>query len=104
MKTKLYTVYDHDAAAYLAIFSMINHNMALRAFTESANDPNHLFCKYPDKYTLFHIGEYDDLTGKIYQDKTHTSLGLASEVKVSSPSRLPADPELFGDVGSKKFA
>jgi len=62
---KIYTVYDQAAGAYLQPFFLDTAGQAIRAFTDCANDQEHLFGKYPDAYTLYHIGTYDESNGNI---------------------------------------
>ena len=58
---KMFTVFDSKADAYLQPFYMQTKGTAVRSFSESCNDPSTSFNKYPEDFTLFALGEYDDL-------------------------------------------
>lgn len=76
---KAYIVYDSKALYYSSPFFMKSKGEAIRAFTESANDPTHTFGKYPADFTLFETGEFDDQVGVFEQYEAHHSLGTAME-------------------------
>jgi len=57
---KIYTVYDHKAEAYLKPFYARTRGEAIRMFSESSNTVDHPFNKYPEDFTLFECGEWDD--------------------------------------------
>lgn len=81
MLLHIFTVFDSKAEAYLPPFYMGTKAQAVRAFTDSANDPNHAFHKHPDDYTLFNLGKFDDATAQVHMLKTPVSMGLALEFK-----------------------
>jgi hypothetical protein len=66
METRIYSIYDSAAQAFITPFFMHNDGMALRAFSDNVNakEENNI-SKHPDQFTLFHIGNYDDQTGQI---------------------------------------
>lgn len=79
MQLKIYTVYDSKVEAYLQPFYVRSKGEAIRAFTETVNDPQSLVGKHPADYTLFEIGEFDDQTAKIKSLAANISLGTAIE-------------------------
>jgi hypothetical protein len=79
MTQKVYTVYDSKAEAYLRPFFVSTKGLALRSMVDAVNDPQHPFNKYPEDYTLFEIGEWDDSNGTIKMHKAHESIGVAIE-------------------------
>lgn len=81
MTLKIFTAYDSKVEAYLQPFFMRSRGEALRAWTELANNPEHLFAKHPADYTLFEVGEYDDTTGKLTPLTAYINLGTALEFK-----------------------
>lgn len=81
MKTKMFTVYDSKAQAYMMPFFMNSRGEALRAWQDLCNDEKTQFGKHPEDFTLFEIGEYDQETGKITQTTAFISLGTALEFK-----------------------
>lgn len=81
MLLQAFTVFDSKAEAYLPPFYMSTKGQAVRAFTDSANDPNHAFHKHPEDYTLFLVGTWDDATAFIHLEKTPVPIGKAIEFK-----------------------
>jgi len=60
MKMKAFTIYDSKAAVFRTPFFTSTVGEALRPLTDAANKEDHEFCKHPEDYTLFEIGEYDE--------------------------------------------
>jgi len=81
MKHKIFSVYDSKAMAYIQPFLFPEQGQALRAFTDAANDPNHMFCKNAGDYTLFNIGAFDDASAQIISNDPPINLGNALEFK-----------------------
>jgi hypothetical protein len=79
MVQKIFTIYDSKAEAYLSPFFMSAKGQALRAFGDSVNDPNHQFNKHAEDFTLFELGEYDDLSASFNLYDTPVALGKAIE-------------------------
>lgn len=65
MKMNLYAVYDTKAQAYGMLFPCSADGVAMRHFAEKAKDKNSVIGKYPEDHVLFHLGVYDDESGKI---------------------------------------
>lgn len=63
MKLKVMACYDSKAGCYSTPFYTQTVNVALRAFADAANIPDHAMNKHPEDYTLFLLGEFDDETG-----------------------------------------
>ncbi len=78
MKLNIYMVHDQKANAYLPPFFLPEDGMAHRTFGDCCNDVEHQFGKHPEDYTLFKLGEFDDLVGQIKSD-TKISLGNGIE-------------------------
>ncbi len=74
MKNGIYTVHDVKAHAYLPPFVLPTNEMAIRTMTDCVNDKGHNFGAHPEDYTLFLIGEWDNVTGKV-EDLDKISLG-----------------------------
>lgn len=80
---KVFTVYDSKAELYMTPFFMHNDKSAQRTFGDAANDPSHMFNKYPTDYALFELGEFDDDTGVIKMHEQKKNLGLAAEYLIN---------------------
>ncbi|MEO5368179.1 MAG: hypothetical protein H7831_17870 [Magnetococcus sp. WYHC-3] len=81
MKSKMYTIYDSAAQAYNKPVYFINRGAAIRAFADEASDPKSNICRHANDYTLFEIGEFDELTGEVRPYETKIPCGMASELK-----------------------
>lgn len=81
MNLKVFAIYDSKAEAYLQPFFMQSRGQALRAFDTTINTLDTQFHKYPSDFTLFEIGEYDELKGVLTPSEKKTSLGCAIEFK-----------------------
>lgn len=79
MILKIFSVYDSKAEAYLPPFFVASKGAAIRMFSDACNDVGHNFFKHAEDYTLFELGEFDDLTGNIHVLKAHVCLGGALE-------------------------
>lgn len=78
MKMKMFSVYDGKAQAFAAPFFMPAVGVAIRAFTDLANDKNTSVAKHPTDYSLFEIGEFDDGDASVVRRTPPLNLGLAS--------------------------
>jgi len=65
MMTEIFSVYDAAAARYIDPFPAPTVDFAIRAFREGCADPEHMFCKFPEDYALYHIGSFDTERGVI---------------------------------------
>lgn len=79
MILKVYSVYDSKAEAYLSPMFFQTKGQAIRSFGEVANDSSHQIGKYPEDFTLFELGEFNDSNCKFTMYDTPYSLGLALE-------------------------
>ncbi len=75
----MFTVFDSKTAAYLPPFVQQTKGAAIRAFTDTCNDPNTLFNRHPEDYTLFHLGEFDDYSATFHVLETPLPIGKAIE-------------------------
>ena len=74
MNIKIYAVHDSKAEAYLQPYFAATAGIAVRSFVDCVSDSNHPFGKNPEDYTLFYLGEFDDVTGKL-DTSSPTSVG-----------------------------
>lgn len=64
MVLKIYAVFDVKASNYGQPFFMTQHGLAVRAFSDLAQDDKASVSKHPEDYKLYCLGEYDDNSGK----------------------------------------
>jgi hypothetical protein len=86
MKLKVFTIYDAKAEAYLQPFFLSTKGQAIRSITEALANTEHQFAKYPQDFTLFELGEYDDSNGQMLPHQAPLSLGNLLEF--NSPQKL----------------
>lgn len=77
----IYTIYDSKAETYLNPFYFKNKGEAIRAWTETVNDGKSTMSKYPEDFTLFKIGEFDENKATIEMLEAKESIGTATEYK-----------------------
>lgn len=78
MILEVFAVYDSKVATFGPPF-MSNHiNEAKRGFREAVNNPQTQLRKYPEDYSLMHLGSFDNQTGKYTNLTAPESLGLAA--------------------------
>jgi hypothetical protein len=83
MNIQLFSIHDVKAGAYLPPFTLPTTQMAKRTFADTVNDRNHSFSKHPEDYTLFHIGEFDDESGMITNDKGNKAIANGKDFQHS---------------------
>ena len=81
MELSIYSIFDQAAKAFTQPFFMQNDGLAIRAFQGNVNskEPNNI-SDYPDQFTLYHIGTYNDQTGAIDSIEPKT-LGNGTQYK-----------------------
>jgi len=63
VKLLAFSVYDAKAEAYLRPYFADTKGLAMRAFRDAVNDPQHEMHRHAEDYTLFAVGEFDVMTG-----------------------------------------
>ena len=79
MKSMIYCLYDSKIEAYLQPFFMQSKGLAVRAFTDLANDPEHQFGTYPNEFSLFEVGEFNCLNCQFLLHNVPMPIGSANE-------------------------
>ncbi|QXP08254.1 MAG: nonstructural protein [Arizlama microvirus] len=82
MKLKLFVVYDAKTESYGVPFFRDFTANAIREWSEVASnkaDKQNQISKFPSDFTLFEIGEFEQMSGELRLLETKYSLGLASE-------------------------
>ena len=77
MILKIFTVLDIKSKAYIPPFYMPTTEMAVRTFTNMANDVNHQFGLNPEDFILHEIGTFDDATATLIQYDSIQAIGTA---------------------------
>lgn len=90
MKHGVFSVFDVKIGGYMQPFFSQTKGTALRAFMDVLTDKQHQFCKYPEDYSLIHIGWFDDVTGT-FASVSNETLGTAADLVVNGPGSNVAD-------------
>lgn len=64
MKTEIYTIRDAKAEAFLPPIFSQNEAVCFRSIEDCLLDPDHQFTRHPQDYAVYHLGSFDDQTGK----------------------------------------
>jgi len=81
MILKIYSTYDAKVKAFHPPLAFRNSGEATRWFTDMSNDPKSNLCRYPEDYSLFETGEFNDESGLIIQYEAKLPLGSALQYK-----------------------
>lgn len=65
MKLKIFSVFDSKVSAFMNPIFLRTTPEAIRAFSGAVSEKDSNFCKYPEDYTLFEVGSWDDQTAVI---------------------------------------
>jgi len=76
---KIYSVYDSKTEAFMQPFFSLTRGQAIRSFTDAVTDSNSILSLHPSDFTLFELGEWHEVSGKIVLPSAPVSLGLAIE-------------------------
>lgn len=88
MKLQVFSVFDSAANLFLEPFQCRTIEEAIRRFRSTVNHPEgSLISEYPEDYTLFHLGEFDQETGSLVSNNTPHSLGVAVTFMEQVPIR-----------------
>lgn len=89
MISQIFSVFDSKTGAYLKPFHEATIPSCIRSFTDACKDPESTFSKYPEDFTLFHLGHFDDQNAEFTMLQAHVPLGKA--IDFITPSE---DPQL----------
>lgn len=76
---KIFSVYDVQAEAYMKPLFAATKGLAIRGFTDAANDANSGFAGHLGDFRLCEIGEFDDSAGSLVSYDQPIAIGYASE-------------------------
>lgn len=68
MKFKIYTIYDNASESYSKPMFLEARGVALRSVMDAIAEPNTVYNKHPEHFSMFEIGEFhnDSATFDIY--------------------------------------
>lgn len=62
---ELFAIFDSAAVRFIEPFPASTVQVAIRGFQEACSKEGHQFEKFPEDYTLFHVGTFDPEKGEI---------------------------------------
>lgn len=65
MNLNIYTIKDSKAGTHAQPFFSVNNSTAIRSFNASIKDPSNPLSAYPEDFSLWHLGTYNDITGDL---------------------------------------
>lgn len=99
-KTIMFSTYDSKAKTFSAPFTMLTIGMAIRGFEEATKDTNSMLNRYPNDFSLYEIGTYDDSNATCELKSPINLLAIASEFVNKKPS---VSPESVIDEATRKM-
>lgn len=69
MKVLVFSVYDKKASAFLAPFTFPARGQAVRAFSDTVNDPKTPFWKHPEDFDLHELGTFNEASGEFVNQR-----------------------------------
>lgn len=94
MVTRIFSIFDVKANAYLPPFFLPEDAIAIRTFGDCVNDKTHAFGMHPEDYMLFYIGSFDNINSVIEPSPApllvHTGLELLG-TSSEPPSIMESD-------------
>lgn len=90
MKTRMFTIYDAKAEAFMPPFFAQNTGLAVRMLRTTMLDGQHPFSLYPEDYALFDLGEFDQSGASFELLKSPVRVCTALEL-VPSTSEMRVD-------------
>lgn len=78
---RIYSIRDAKAEIFNAPFYKHTHGEAERDFTMLVNDEKSTVCKFPEDYDLYHLGSFDEKSGKAEWLDTPQHISKAINVK-----------------------
>lgn len=90
MVLKVFSVYDSKVGLFMQPFFFSSNGQALRAWETTVNDPQTMFKRYPNDFTLYELGSFDETSGKFKELDSKVNLGSALDfVKGPEQQALP---------------
>jgi len=71
-KQLIFAIYDMKAEAYMQPWFLPSEGLAIRAFSDCVNNPEHNFGMHPEDYILYNVGAWSPNTGHLTCPSTPT--------------------------------
>lgn len=80
VRQNAFSVYDEKAQAYNLPFFYPQVGLAYRAFTDMVKNESSVIYRHPEDFSLYHIGSFDDICGKMESFTEPKFVARATEV------------------------
>lgn len=60
MITNIYSIRDDKAGTFGPLFQSRNHSLMARIVEQSCGGQNNVMGQYPDDFSVYHVGSFDD--------------------------------------------
>lgn len=80
MTLEIFAVYDSKAGAHMEPFFAVNSAVAIRSFVDACRKQGTNFNAFPEDFTLFALGSYDQVSSKFELRNAPESLCTALSV------------------------
>lgn len=77
MIVQLFAVFDAAAKRFTEPWPAPSVEVAIRRFRHTVNEGQNDISMFPEDYSLFHVGEFDQELGRLIAFETPHSLGVA---------------------------
>jgi len=81
MRITVCSVFDSKAKCFSQPFFTPTKAVAVRAFSDQANDGTSQLFKHPEDFTLYCVGYFDDENGRFENVELPEPLGIAANFK-----------------------
>lgn len=88
MKLKILAIHDSKSEMFGRPFFVRAYGEGERMFIDVVNDGKSDYSKHPGDFTLFEVGEFDDVSGTVIPLPAPRSMGVAVQFKTSDPAQI----------------
>lgn len=78
MSLEVFAIMDAKMNCFVRWFVDQNRATAMRAFSELCRDQNSMFYRHHEDYSLWHVGQVDQITSKL-KDEANDQIATASQ-------------------------
>lgn len=83
-----FSIFDAKALAYLEPFYSANDATATRRFMQNINNRGSQFDLWTEDYSLFHLGQWDELQGKHVDNNAPRHICNGVTLKLTEPTDI----------------
>jgi len=89
MKVQLYAIFDTCSGIYEKPFFHNADDAVKREFQDVVNEKDHAINKHPEHYSLWRLGNFDNNTGKVIDEKNECLWTALEAISQSQNIELP---------------